>query len=74
MGVTIARTEEVAVQKRCPRPGCNTMLRMAGKNQQTGDSKRMLGTANNPVVLRCTTCRKSFEFRGGRLTEIKRRG
>jgi hypothetical protein len=59
------------MQKRCPRPGCNTMLRMAAKVQQTGSTKKMLGTASNPVVLRCTTCRKSFEFKSGRLTELK---
>lgn len=60
------------MQKKCPRPGCDTMLRMAAKSAQTGVSTRMLGTANNPVIFRCTKCRRNFEFRGGKLNEIKK--
>lgn len=36
----------------------------------TGEA-RTRGSMANPVILRCTTCRKDFEFRGGKLTEIK---
>lgn len=49
------------------------MLRMAPRTQQTGSAQKMLGTQNNPVIFRCTKCRRNFEFRGGKLNELKRR-
>ncbi len=60
------------MQKPCPY--CKKMLRKSANETGNVAKREMLGTVANPVVMRCTTCRKNFEFRGGKLNEIKRQG
>lgn len=58
--------------KQCPRPGCKEFLRKAPGGMAKASKKDAVGTAKNPIILRCTKCRKNFEFKGGRVTEIAR--
>lgn len=59
--------------KQCPRPGCTESLRTTRRPGQKLNAKEMVGSKTNPIVLRCTRCRKDFEFKGGKLIPVPRR-
>lgn len=59
------------MQKPCPK--CGKLLKNMPQKVQGAIGTDVRGSLTNPVLMRCAMCRKNFEFRGGKLHEVKDR-
>lgn len=55
------------MQKPCPT--CRRVMRRSHKKIAGSAKTGIQGSLKNPIVLRCTFCRKDYEIRGGKLVK-----